>query len=730
MIPLYLLSLGLAGSTVGVFVRRILAVFGLVPGFQAGLMLASGAALLFIALQLFYMALLRLFVPSRSASSTLFESLSNASVLILAPYLAGLPVLREAARFAVERVAGPSEKLLGAVDKFEPLLYLGLFVGVHFLFKLLALYAAVRSQPAHRYGTLGWLGSSLFAALVALIMLLTWRADVVKARLAAPSELQVHRVGDAGATAQSVPEGAYIRFPLAEQKGRNLVFRWGTPPDSQPLVTIQAAVQFGKLSTTPEFEEITLAKNAWTEWRIPAERIPEDATDCRVLWTAEKASAWVIRSGLQPASEDRKSMLLSGPFLHESRALSKNPNLVVLLVEGLGAEHVHSLGYERNTTPALDTLAARGLRCPGAFTPAPDTLAATMSIFTGVGPLAHGFLGDHRGPLPDGMRTLPDLLHEASYTTAAFTEGDGPDEQDLICEGASARGFEVVDAYFPVSVVWRRAAEAGANPVVPAGSATTLDKAAQWIDAHKDEKFMVFVRLRELRQPQWLRKRYGDGFVANPDTPRPLDVYDTALADVDKQIGAFFERLREMPGLENTVYLITSPYGFDFSGDWYAPPARRMTESCLRVPAVFLLPDRLAKRPQDLNALVGFEDLGVTLAGLCGVRFPHQAAGINLTVGSATRDLVSLMGQPLVMSLRTADWRFTWQSGLDPFTREKLQEPAPLELFSLDAYYRKWKQGDNLAQRPDVVKNCLERLHNVLNTASTDAQNATPVGQQ
>jgi len=708
--------LGGAGALTGAYARRLLAVAGFVPNFEAGLLVAGAIAAAFIAAQLAYTGALRLIIPSRSPAYYLFEALANGGALALAAPLAGISLVDAGGARLAALVIGDVDRAARLLEKIEPILFLAAFAGAFLVFKLLALYATVRSRPAGRLAGAVWIGLAAAPACGALIALFAWRLELIEAQRAAPGEVGAYRVGDTFAPARRLREGAHLTFDVTGRRGQNVTLRWAALADeAKPPDRIHVAYQFDDASADLDVRELPLRTNQWNEWRLPAASIPENASTCTVLWTSERTSAWVLRSGLRPSGGEGKTMLLSGPYFHESRAATTDPNLVVLFVEGLGAEHVSGMGYARDTTPSLQRMAADGTAFSHAFSPAPETLAAAMTLITGVNPLLHGYLGAARGPLPETVRTLTELLHENRYATAAFTEGDGPDERDLVHGSGIERGFELFDAYYPVSIVWRRSTQGGANPVAPAGSNITLEKAARWIETHSDEKFFVLVRLRELRRPQWLRSRYGDGFVTSPAAPRPLDVYDTALASVDKQIGAFYDRLRLAPGLENTCFVVASPHGFDFSASWNAPPKRDLTEPCLRTPFIMALP----RRPQNLaatqSALTTFEDMAATLAALARVRFPHLVSGANLLAEQPQRDPVSLSGVPLALSIRTNQWRFTWQSGLEPFTWNRLSQPEPTALVNIEWYLQRWKQAEHLRRQPTLIEHLTRRLESYVN---------------
>ena len=708
MLPIYLVSLAFSAGMVGVYARRFLAMQGFVPSFESGVALAIAAACAFLTLELLYLGLLRLFVPGRSGSALLFEAISNFAAALLAPFLLGFSLL---------------EKMgIGALDfsfaddliEIEPVLLLGAFLALHTVLKLFALYAMVCANAESRLPAVAWLLGSGFTAYAAIAAAFVWHDDLLAAQVIDTQKMEYYQVGNTYAQARQLPEGAFLRIDLGRARERNMVLRWANlPDDARPLESIFVALRFPETEGEPQVVELPLDSNGWAEIRLAEADIPAGATTIEILWTSTKEPAWVLQTGLRPASGDGRPILLSGPWFHEPRTYTREPNVIVVMLEGAGAEHVSGFGYARDTTPSLSRLAANGLAYANAFSPAIDVKAVTMTLLTGLDPLSHHCLEQANGPLPEGVVTLPERLRDRDYATAAFSEGFGPDGADLVPGYGFERGFETLNDHYPVSVVWRRSQEVGANPVVPAGSEVTLERAGDWIEKHSAEKFMVFIRLRELRKPQWFRARYGDGFVTAPASPRPLNVYDTALRHVDKVVGEFYDRIAELPGVaSNTLIAVVSPYGFDFNDGWSAEATRRLSEPCTHVPVVFSALGQKLQSRTDANAFVTLADAGVTLAMLAGVPFTHEVQGVDLVSEIAVREPISVAGNPLMLSIRTPRWRYTWQSGLEPFTLTPVEgmAPQPVELLDIDFYMRDWKQGNNIARNPQLMAGFEDQL--------------------
>ena len=66
------------------------------------------------------------------------------------------------------------------------------------------------------------------------------------------------------------------------------------------------------------------------------------------------------------------------------------PGVLLLMIDTLRADRLGCHGSGRETSPAIDALAAGGVRFERAYAPAPWTLPSVASIMTGLYPGAHG----------------------------------------------------------------------------------------------------------------------------------------------------------------------------------------------------------------------------------------------------------------------------------------------------------------------------------------------------
>src|SRR5258708_28455708 len=138
-------------------------------------------------------------------------------------------------------------------------------------------------------------------------------------------------------------------------------------------------------------------------------------------------------------------LLVATAFGRESvTTKSTQPDVFLITIDTLRADHVHCYGYDKLETPALDALAHEGICFTQAFTPSPITNTSHASILTGLLPGSHG-VTDFAVPLSTAHPTVAELLKAHGYRTGAFI---GPlilDSKTL--PPAFDRGFDFYDNF-------------------------------------------------------------------------------------------------------------------------------------------------------------------------------------------------------------------------------------------------------------------------------------------
>lgn len=704
-LPLYILSVVGSSSVVGAVARKILQSLGFVPSLEAGLALTFAVAFAFAAVQVAFVAFTRLAAPSRGGVPLFFESLSNAAAVVYLPYLAGLsvfPLIRAAVPSSAAIISQTESKLGTGV--VEALMLGGVFLTIHAVLKLIAFFSATESRPASRLYAFVWAGVAVLLCSVALASLRHWAATLGHARQVPLADAKRVSIDGAYAEARELPLGAEMTVPIDGHTGHRMMLRWALAreyplPPTQLYVTVQ--VDDG----APFQRTVALATEGWTECRPFAEPLPADAKQCRISWGITQPSSLALKWGLLPPPSTRDTVWVAGPTFAAPVNARENPSIILLSIDGLTSARLKSQGYSRDTMPVLDNLAKNATFFPTAVTPSPEVPAAVMSMLTGRSPLVHGFLGKRMGPLPESVPLLQEQLRTRHYATAAFTEADWGNRPDLGVDSAFARGFEHFDPTTPMNVAGRGSLPGAPAPPEHAGSSITLERAAAWAEARSGDRFFLFVRLREAGAPAAL-PRYGEGFIRNRAEPDPGDVYDTALNAVDKALPVFLDRLKAKGVLDSTLLVITSPGGIETARASAVTGGVPLTEQTTMVPLILADP---GKSGATRSGMVSLEDLAGTLAQSVTPTLDGFSA-VDLRDFTAGNEAVSISGDPLVLSLRNRRWRFTWDSGVSPFSREARNTERVLSMLNIELTRARGSMVDDLARQPDEATRNRARL--------------------
>ncbi len=635
MAALYMMTLGLSSVGFGVFTYEVMSRQGFVPGSSAGLMIAAAGGCLFAGSQGLYITFVRLLHPTRDWAPFTLDMASHFTVLLLVPYILEW------------RVAWPHPIL----EQVAPVVYLAAFAGAHGVLKLVSYFAFVSGRPAGRLGSLGW------AALTAVVLYggwqgyTEWLAAFTQATPEAPEGMAAYRIGDTHAEARVVPEGVTVEYPVSAEDMDSLTFRFALPPgrpegafDDAPLVHVNMSA-FGS-ETDARSMRLRLQPDEWGQLRLSPDNLPPNPESVQLVWTYREDPPWQRFMPFRPLIDSERALLVSGPYTHRARQDETPPNVVLIAVDSLGADHMSHFGYRRATTPNLDRLARERLAYSAAYTPAPDANAASMTLLTGLRPERHAFYGTNEGELPSGIPTLAERFRAAGYATAAFTEAEGDRVAVMNPDSPAARGFTWFDPSY------RRDAQLDD---MEAGSQETLDKAREFMQAHADIAFFMFIRIRELNDLR-PRPRYGNGFMeANALEPDPRDIYDTALAYIDAEVGGFVQEIREHDFRTNTAVIVAGTHGLTFRDG--AAPGIGLTEPCLRVPILTYI---LGAPNESVDEYVGLEDVAPTLMAVAGLQQDERLDGADLLAGPRIYEPIAMQRDPLAWSMRAEKWRSVW----------------------------------------------------------------------
>jgi N-sulfoglucosamine sulfohydrolase len=306
------------------------------------------------------------------------------------------------------------------------------------------------------------------------------------------------------------------------------------------------------------------------------------------------------------------------------------PNIVVITCHDLG-RLLGCYGVATVQTPALDALAAAGLRCTRAFCVAPQCSPSRAALFTGRYPHSNGVLGlthaNFAWDLHPDERHLGQVLRAAGYATALF----GVQHESLQAGEAAV------------------AARCGIDEIALGGRGEQVsDRALAWLARAANAAWPFFLELGYV-EPHRLRSTAHDepdyhGFLGDyimPDEERGVTVppylRDTPLARqelaelqgavryVDAQIGRVLAGLRDLELADNTLVVLTTDHGVAL------PRAKcALYDPGLETALILRLPARGWRGGRTVDALIANVDIFPTLLELAGLPVPDNVQGRSL----------------------------------------------------------------------------------------------------
>jgi len=355
-----------------------------------------------------------------------------------------------------------------------------------------------------------------------------------------------------------------------------------------------------------------------------------------------------------------------GKRLHETYATSQlaaaapgSPNVLLIVIDTLRADHVSSYGYARPTTPQIDQLASRSVLFENALAPSSWSLPSHASLVTGRAVHDHGF--GNVQPMPwlgwgnralNGLPTLGEALQQRGYRTGAFSAN----RIYFTSNVGLGRGFLHFEDYFDsvgdafvrtefgrefARLYLNRSAKSKFTRFFRwAGLSNWLDKdsegsgeyggafgvrkradalnneALRWIERDQRHPFFRFLT--------YLDVHYSYGGPAGYPKPAwdhgtTIDEYDAGLKYEDDYIGRLLAGLDQRGILNNTVLIITSDHGESLGDHGLSYHGAALYWELLRVPLIFSWPGHI---PEGMRIAlpVGNEAIAATILQMLGGR--------------------------------------------------------------------------------------------------------------
>ena len=288
------------------------------------------------------------------------------------------------------------------------------------------------------------------------------------------------------------------------------------------------------------------------------------------------------------------------------------PDIYLVTIDTLRADHVHCYGYERVQTPALDALAKDGIRFAQAFTPSPITNTSHTTILTGLLPSSHG-VTDFAVPLAAVHPTWAELLKQKGYHTAAFIGAVILDSKSL-APGLD-RGFDFYDNFPEHPLTKSRFGR------VERRGMDVVQRAVKWMNANPAGPHFVWLHLYDPHDPYEPPPPYSQTYKDH--------LYDGEIAYADSALANFLAYLKKLGRYENSVIVVVGDHGEGLGEHHEDTHGIFLYDSTTHVPLIVKLPSR-SNAAKVVDAQVRTTDILPTVLDLLHASVPVKLDGESL----------------------------------------------------------------------------------------------------
>ena len=400
------------------------------------------------------------------------------------------------------------------------------------------------------------------------------------------------------------------------------------------------------------------------------------------------------------------------PVLTSAPEEPQGPNVIVVSIDCLRADHVGLYGYDKPTTPAIDALAGDAVVYDHAVSASSWTIPSHMSMFTGLPPMFHGvndspdnFWAGRAKTLAPSVPYLAERLAEAGYETAAVVSS-----APMSPRYGFERGFDVYRVH-------------------AAKAADVVDSALDLVARADGRRFFLFVHFIDPHWPympmvefqsyteefierfgrrphdisELIRRHQGKALEAlQTDADDVRTLYDAAIAYVDRELGRFFDELKRREIYDDAFVLLTADHGEAFFDHETYGHAKTLYQELTHVPLVVKWPQNAPTGRIDTP--VSHVDIFPTVLAVAGVP-PMPTEGADLRSPPEGRALVldasweDRFRRETMLAVRQGPYKYIAYLPFEPFDNLSLQALLREEFYDLSGDPN---ESENLIENPPV----------------------------
>lgn len=375
---------------------------------------------------------------------------------------------------------------------------------------------------------------------------------------------------------------------------------------------------------------------------------------------------------------------------YQRHAQSK-PNVVLIIIDAVRADHLSCLGYSKIKTPNIDRIAREGVLFTDCIAQAPWTLPSVGSIFASKYPSQHGaerqqirkglawddVIQIREGYLYEENTTLAEVLKENNYYTVVFQPNI-----NLLSEAGFEQGVDFhFDCHKYKNLLLERIAGWVSNRKISrlfypsfkyAEDEKVVNYMKNWLKINHHNQFFMHALLFDSHEYHLKEKGKKEKY----HIPS-VELYDAVIQKADEHIGEIYDHLKKMGILDQTIFVLLSDHGEEFGdhggydrGYSYEYDSGRMHahtlyDEIIRIPLIIRYPKKI-KANTIVNQQVRSIDILPTILSLLDISNEGTFEGIDLSRNNFTPEenlrafSESILEGTEKKSIRTKDWKLIY----------------------------------------------------------------------
>ena len=294
------------------------------------------------------------------------------------------------------------------------------------------------------------------------------------------------------------------------------------------------------------------------------------------------------------------------------------PDVYLITIDTLRADHVGCYGYKQVETPALDALANDGIRFTHAYTHSPITNTSHITLLTGLLPSVHG-VTDFGVPLSPQHATAAELLKKQGYQTAAFIGAVILDSNSL-APGLD-RGFDFYDNFPKTDSKDAQGKNTQRWGRVERRGMDVVDHAEAWFDKHRAGPHFVWVHMYDPHDPYEPPPPFSEKYKDH--------LYDGEIAYADSALAHWIAYLKKAGVYDNSIIIVTGDHGEGLGEHGEDTHGLFLYDSTLHIPLILKTPAS-ANHGTVVEAQVRTTDILPTILAATGISPPAELNGESL----------------------------------------------------------------------------------------------------